>query len=71
MYLINKQKNEYCEITFIRKVPIFVVFVGRLIHEVKNPTNNETWEAARHQYMMFEYIQNKIYFAENIVLLTL
>ena len=51
MYLINKQKNEYCEITFIRKVPIFVVFVGRLIHEVKNPTNNETWEAARHQYI--------------------
>jgi hypothetical protein len=31
-------------------VPIFVVFVGRLIHEIKNPTNNETWEAARHRY---------------------
>jgi hypothetical protein len=25
--------------------PIFVVFVGRLIHEIKNPTNNEIWEA--------------------------
>jgi hypothetical protein len=37
---------KYCEITFIRGVPIFVVFVGRLIHEIKNPTNNETWEAA-------------------------
>jgi hypothetical protein len=24
---------------------LFVVFVGRLIHEIKNPTNNETWEA--------------------------
>jgi hypothetical protein len=24
---------------------IFVVFVGRLIHEIKNPMNNETWEA--------------------------
>jgi hypothetical protein len=35
----------YCEITFIRGIPIFVVFVGRLIHEIKNPTNNETWEA--------------------------
>jgi hypothetical protein len=35
----------YCEITFIRGVPIFVVFVGRLIHEIKNPTNNETWVA--------------------------
>jgi hypothetical protein len=23
----------------------FMVFVGRLIHEIKNPTNNETWEA--------------------------
>ena len=23
----------------------FVVFVGRLIHEIKNATNNETWEA--------------------------
>jgi hypothetical protein len=38
-------KNYYCEITFIRGVPIFVVFVGRLIHEIKNPMNNETWEA--------------------------
>jgi hypothetical protein len=35
----------YCEITFIRGVPIFVVFVARLIHEIKNPTNNETGEA--------------------------
>jgi hypothetical protein len=35
----------YCEITFICGVPIFVVLVGRLIHEIKNPTNNETWEA--------------------------
>ena len=25
----------YCEITFIRGVPIFMVFVGRLIHEIK------------------------------------
>ena len=29
----------YCEITFIRRVPIFV---GWLIHEVKDPMNNET-----------------------------
>jgi hypothetical protein len=35
----------YCEITFIRGVPIFMVFVGRLINEIKNPTDNETWEA--------------------------
>jgi hypothetical protein len=31
--------------TFIGGIHIFVVFVGRLIHEIKNPTNNETWEA--------------------------
>jgi hypothetical protein len=24
---------------------LFMVFVGRLIHEIKNSTNNETWEA--------------------------
>jgi hypothetical protein len=41
----------YCEITFIRGVPIFVVFVGRLIHEIKNPTNNETCEAVWHRYI--------------------
>jgi hypothetical protein len=35
----------YCEITFIRGVPIFLVFMCKLIHEIKNPTNNETWEA--------------------------
>jgi hypothetical protein len=35
----------YYAITFIRGVPIFVVFVARLIHEIKNPMNNETWEA--------------------------
>jgi hypothetical protein len=29
----------------IRGVPIFMVFVGSLIHEIKNPTNNDTWEA--------------------------
>jgi hypothetical protein len=29
--------------TNIRGVPILV---GRLIHENKNPTSNETWEAA-------------------------
>jgi hypothetical protein len=28
-----------------RGVQIFVAFVGRLIYEIKNPTNNETWEA--------------------------
>jgi hypothetical protein len=33
------------QITFIRWVPIIVVFVCKLIHEIKNPTNNETWEA--------------------------
>ena len=33
---------QYCEITFIRGVPIFV---ERLIRGIKNPTNNETWEA--------------------------
>ena len=27
--------GEYYEITFIRGVPIFLVFVGRLIHEIK------------------------------------
>jgi hypothetical protein len=32
-----------CEITFIRGVTIFV---GRLIDEIENPTNNGTWEAA-------------------------
>jgi hypothetical protein len=26
------------------------IFVGRLIHEIKNPTNNETWEAIWHRY---------------------
>jgi hypothetical protein len=31
--------GNYCEITFIGGVPIFV---GRLKHEIKNPTNNET-----------------------------
>jgi hypothetical protein len=41
----------YCEITFICGVPIFVVFVGRLIHEIKNPMNNETWEAVWHRYI--------------------
>jgi hypothetical protein len=40
--------GKYCEITFIRGVPIFV---GRLIHEIKNSTNNETCEAARHRYI--------------------
>jgi hypothetical protein len=25
--------------------------VGRLIHEIKNPTNNETWEAVWHRYI--------------------
>jgi hypothetical protein len=46
--LLNTQVRTvigYSEITFIRGVPIFVVFVGRLIHEIKKPTNNETWEA--------------------------
>jgi cytochrome b561 len=37
---IDSCKFTYCEITFIRGVPIFVVFVGRLIYEIKNPTNN-------------------------------
>jgi len=43
-YLHNlcHKKNSYCEITFIRGVPICMVFVGRLIHEIKNPMNNET-----------------------------
>jgi hypothetical protein len=41
----------YCEITFIREVPIFVVFVDRLIHEIKNPTNNEIREAVWHRYI--------------------
>ena len=44
-------KKIYCEITFIHGVPIFVVFVRRVIHEIKNPANNETWEAARHRYI--------------------
>ena len=45
---LNTFNTKYCEITFIRGVPIFV---GRLIHGIKNPTNNETWEAARHRYI--------------------
>ena len=40
---ISKQRKEYCEITFIHGVSIFGDLVGRLIHEIKNPTNNETW----------------------------
>jgi hypothetical protein len=40
------------EITFFRWIPIlFVVFMGRLIHKIKNPMNNETWEAVGHQYV--------------------
>jgi hypothetical protein len=31
--------------SLIRGVPNFVVFVGRLIHEIKNATNNQTYEA--------------------------
>jgi hypothetical protein len=42
-YLTGSCKSNYCEITFIRGVPIFVVFVGRLIHEIKNPTTNKQW----------------------------
>jgi hypothetical protein len=38
----------YCHLTFIRGVPIFV---ARLIHEIKNPTNNETWEAVWYWYI--------------------
>jgi hypothetical protein len=35
---------------------IFVVFVCRLIHEIKNPTNNELLEAVWHwYYMLFIY----------------
>ena len=48
---IDSCKFTYCEITFIRGVPIFVVFVGRLFYEIKDPTNNESWEAARHRYI--------------------
>ena len=49
LFLINYNVNfQYCEITFIRGVP---VFVGRLIHEIKNPMNNETWEAVWHRYI--------------------
>ena len=48
---IDSCKFTYCEMTFIRGVPIFVVFVGRLIYEIKDPTNNESWEAARHRYI--------------------
>ena len=43
---------EYCEINFIRGVPIFVIFVGRLIREIKNPTNSETCEAVWHRYLV-------------------
>jgi hypothetical protein len=48
---IDSCKFTYCEITFIHGVPIFVVFVGRLIYEIKDPANNESWEAARHRYI--------------------
>ena len=44
-YNLCHKKNSYCEITFIRGLPICVVFVGWLNLEIKNPTNNETWEA--------------------------
>jgi hypothetical protein len=37
----------YREITFIRGVPIYV---SRLILEIKNPMNDETWEAAHVDY---------------------
>ena len=43
--LAEAELCRYCEITFIRGVPMFMVIVGRLIHEFKNPMNNETWEA--------------------------
>jgi hypothetical protein len=26
--------------------------MGRLIHKIKNPMNNETWEAVGHQYIV-------------------
>jgi hypothetical protein len=32
-------------------VPIFMVFMGRLTHEIKNPMNNETWEAVWQRYI--------------------
>ena len=41
----------YYEITFIHGVPIFMVFMGRLTHEIKNPMNNETWEAVWQRYI--------------------
>jgi hypothetical protein len=47
----HKNTATYCEIIFIHGVPIFVVFEGRLIHEIKNPTNNEIWEAVWHRYI--------------------
>ena len=36
---------------FYSWVPIFAVFMGRLIHQIKNPMNNETWEAVWHRYI--------------------
>lgn len=42
---LDRINLEYCEITFIRRVLIFVVFMGMLIQEIKNPTNNESWES--------------------------
>jgi hypothetical protein len=51
VHYFSKTHAKYCEITFIHEVPIFVVIVGRLIHEIKNPANNETWEAVWHWYI--------------------
>ena len=49
---LKDAKKNYFEITFIRGVPIFV---GRLIHLIKNLTNNEAWEAVWHQYIAIWY----------------
>jgi hypothetical protein len=59
----------YCEITVIRGVPIFVVFVGNLIHEIKNPTNNYTWEANEiiHKHVHVDYNPLKGMLVINIV----
>lgn len=42
-----RKEKRYREITFICGGTNFRGFVGMLIHEIKNPTNNETYEGKK------------------------
>ena len=49
----------------------FMVYVSRLFHEIKNPTNNETWEAVWHLSnvsKLSDLLPNAIYYVEHIEL---